>query len=242
MQAKTLRTTRILLDQLRGALSRAIAEIESALHAGDRSLAQTIYRDLVVWDRVGTHLVCPFEILLCGPPNVGKSSLLNQILGYQRAIVHDQAGTTRDLLTEESSIDGWPVRLTDSAGIRDSSDQVERVGVERAIQRSELADLQLILVDPREGWTQQHQSLFDLKPEGSLVVITKHDLDSRPIDVLLPSPVLQAKSQQVSVVSGFGMEELLSKISRLLVPIEPPAGQAILFTESQRRTLAKRMA
>src|SRR5690606_16577637 len=78
---------------------------------------------------LGLHLTRPWHVALAGAPNVGKSSLLNAVLGYGRAIVFDQPGTTRDVLDAVTAIDGWPVRLTDGAGLRESVDALEAAGV-----------------------------------------------------------------------------------------------------------------
>ena len=236
LKAKTLRTARILMDQKRGALRNALNQIDRALERADLPEAQRLAQELKSWNEVGKHLTSPFDVLLCGPPNVGKSSLLNRILGYRRAIVHDQAGTTRDLLVEETSIEGWPVRIQDSAGIRTSGDLTEQLGVQRAIEASSSADLQLILVDPAEGWTQAHQGLLDSKPHKSMLVLTKADLQ-------LPSPnsLPACPSLSVSAQSGEGIDELLRAIARGLVPVEPSEKQAVLFTEPLRLALDRRL-
>lgn len=235
LKAKTLRTARILMDQKRGALRDAFNQIDRALERADLPEARRLAEELKSWNEVGKHLTVPFDVLLCGPPNVGKSSLLNRILGYRRAIVHDQAGTTRDLLVEETSIEGWPVRIQDSAGIRTSGDPTEQLGVQRAIQASSSADLQLILVDPAEGWTGAHQGLLDCKPQKSMLLLTKADLR-------LPSPnsLPACPSLSVSAQTGEGIDELLEAIARGLVPVEPSANQAVLFTERLRLALDRR--
>ncbi|MFZ4470582.1 MAG: GTPase, partial [Pirellula sp.] len=235
LKAKTLRTARILMDQKRGALRNTLNQIDRALERADLPEARRLAQELKSWNEVGRHLTTPFDVLLCGPPNVGKSSLLNRILGYRRAIVHDQAGTTRDLLVEETSIEGWPVRIQDSAGIRTSGDLTEQLGVQRAIEASSSADLQLILVDPAEGWTQAHQGLLDSKPHNSMLVLTKADLQ-------LPSPnsLPACPSLSVSAQTGEGIDELLRAIARGLVSVEPSEKQAVLFTEPLRLALDRR--
>ena len=80
----------------------------------------------------GRHLLTPFDVVLAGPANVGKSSLINALVGYNRAIVYDAPGTTRDVITAETAIDGWPVTLSDTAGLRDSDDPLEMAGVQTA--------------------------------------------------------------------------------------------------------------
>ena len=235
LKAKTLRTAMILMDQKRGALRDAFNQIDRALERADLPEARRLAEELKSWNSVGKHLTAPFDVLLCGPPNVGKSSLLNRILGYRRAIVHDQAGTTRDLLVEETSIEGWPVRIQDSAGIRTSGDLTEQLGVQRAIEASSSADLQLILVDPAEGWTGAHQGLLDCKPQKSMLVLTKADLR-----LPRPNSLPACPSLSVSAQTGEGIDDLLKAIAKGLVPVEPSENQAVLFTERLRLALDRR--
>lgn len=242
VDAKTLRTTRILLDQQKGASVRALEQIDSAIRHRDMPLARQLADDLRAWNKLGLHLTEPYEILLCGPPNVGKSSLLNRLLGYQRAIVHEQAGTTRDLLAEDSSIDGWPVRIKDSAGLRTSIDAIEQAGVERAILASRSADLQLILVDPLQGWTSEHQQLLDQNPKKSLILETKSDLPKQKNIRYSELFDTQFQPHRVSAISGNGIQELLEIISSRLVPRVPQAGQAVLINAIQQQTLEDRFS
>jgi tRNA modification GTPase len=242
VKAKTIRTSRILLDQQKGASVRALKQIDAAILQGEMQLARRLADEIRIWNDLGLHLIEPFEILLCGPPNVGKSSLLNRLLGYQRAIVHEQAGTTRDMLAEETSIDGWPVRIQDSAGIRTAGDVIEKEGVRRAIHASRTADLQLILVDPAEGWTTEHQHLLDLNPSRSLIVETKSDVRLENKTCSNPRAEANIRPIRVSSVSGEGIPELLQAISKRLVPTIPPAGQAVLFTTRQQQSLEDRFS
>jgi len=242
VKAKTIRTARILLDQQKGASVRALKQIDAAILQGEMQLARRLADEIRVWNDLGLHLIEPFEILLCGPPNVGKSSLLNRLLGYQRAIVHEQAGTTRDMLAEESSIDGWPVRIQDSAGIRTAGDVIEKEGVRRAIHASRTADLLLILVDPAEGWTTEHQHLLDLNPSRSLMVETKSDVTLENKTCSYHQAEANTRPIRVSSVSGDGIPELLQAISKRLVPTIPPAGQAVLITTLQQQSLEDRFS
>lgn len=244
--AKTLKATRILLEQQSGALQRAFDEIESLIHHQQIAKANQAIQALEGWSNLGTHLVSPFTVILCGPPNVGKSSLLNRLLGYQRAIVHAQAGTTRDLLAEETSIGGWPVRLLDSAGIRDTEDAIEQAGVDRAKHAFAQSDLVLLLVDSSQGWTEDHSVIYNR------IIQSKELLTTSPIrsqckllytkSDLLPventsryqrgftPPIDKPKDvARVSSQTGEGVDELLHKIQLWLVPEEPIAGQGIPF-------------
>jgi tRNA modification GTPase len=107
IQAPTLRTAAILLDQYHGAFDRAIRDPDQ-------------FAELASWASLGRHLVAPWKVAVAGPPNVGKSSLINALAGYQRSVVSETAGTTRDVVTVQVAFDGWPVELADTAGLRAS--------------------------------------------------------------------------------------------------------------------------
>ena len=250
LHAKTLKTTRILLDQFNGALSNAFQRIESLIDQGNWTDAQRELQALQQWESLGSHLTNPYTVLLCGPPNVGKSSLLNRLLGYQRAIVHEQAGTTRDLLAEESSIGGWPVRLLDSAGVRQTHDGIEQAGIERAIDASREADLILLLVDPSQGWTDEHERLAEALQTNiskCKIVQTKYDMlaDTTQAPSIRRSETSDATNEAtneatiVSAKTGEGIEELMKRIQTWLVPTEPGAGQGVPFLPCHRDRIAK---
>jgi tRNA modification GTPase len=121
------------------------------------------------------------SLAVVGRPNVGKSSLFNRLLNQDRAIVTAMPGTTRDLVSETASICGIPVRLVDTAGIRETLDQVERIGVERSLQAIADSDLRLLVVDAAEGWTDEDERLFQrMHALGRLLVaVNKCDLARR---------------------------------------------------------------
>src|SRR5262249_19824288 len=121
-EAITMRTAAILLDQYHGALETEIDAIHSSLRASppEKDTAACRLEALLGRASIGLHLVRPWRVTIAGPPNVGKSSLLNALAGFERAIVFDQPGTTRDVLTVLTAIDGWPIELADTAGWRES--------------------------------------------------------------------------------------------------------------------------
>jgi tRNA modification GTPase len=106
------------------------------------------------------------RVALVGRPNVGKSSLLNLLSRRERAIVTDLPGTTRDLLESEIVLDGVPITLLDTAGIRATCDAVEQLGIARSREALASADLVLLLFDLAHGWSEEDQDLFALIPEG----------------------------------------------------------------------------
>src|SRR6185369_14624432 len=117
--APTLRTASILLDQLHGAFERGVTRILDLL-ATNPEAAREPLRELARYAPIGRHLVEPWKVVVAGAPNVGKSSLVNALAGFQRAVVSDIAGTTRDVVSVPVAFDGWPVELTDTAGLREA--------------------------------------------------------------------------------------------------------------------------
>ncbi len=243
--AATRRTAAILLDQRHGALSREIEALQQLLASSAVGAAAVRLTALVDRAAVGLHLTRPWQVAIAGRPNVGKSSLLNALVGYQRAIVFDQPGTTRDVLAAETAVDGWPVRLTDSAGLRTANDPLEAAGV--ALTKEQLARADLIvwvldaamltpaeLANPATTVRRElAEEVGDSPPVAPLVVVNKIDL----VDGPRPSMCVRA-----SALSGAGLDELLAAIAARLVPQPPAAGVAVPFTERQAALLREAAA
>ena len=173
--ARTERTAAVLLDQYHGALRRAVEAIEQAL-ADDQPRSATAGLDaLLARADLGRHLVDPWRVILAGSPNVGKSSLINAIVGYRRAIVHPTAGTTRDVVSASTAIDGWPLELSDTAGIRQSDQSVEQSAIALSRRQLASADLVLLVFDRSQSWSDADRELLASWPDA-LVVHNKCDL------------------------------------------------------------------
>jgi len=145
-RAATLRTANLLLEQNSGVLRDAWQRLRDILAETpltiDRVLSQL--DDLLAWADFGLHLTDPWNVVIVGRPNVGKSSLLNALAGFARSIVFDQPGTTRDLVTAEIALCGWPVQLVDTAGLHESECALETAGIGLAREQAEL---------PIAGWS-----------------------------------------------------------------------------------------
>ena len=165
--------------------------------------------------RRGRILKQGIPTVLLGLPNAGKSSLLNALLGYDRAIVTEVAGTTRDTLEEKVRFGGQLLRLCDTAGIRETGDSVEKLGVDRAVAAAEQAGLSLVVLDGSQSLTGGEEAVLTLaeKAEHTIIIINKSDLPRR-----LDTGAIQGRFPNICALSartGEGLEELGALIQRL---------------------------
>jgi len=228
--ARTRRTAAILLDQCHGALRRAFDAIEGQLKRGRTAAALGEIDTLLGRASLGRHLVRPWRVAVAGPVNVGKSTLVNAVLGYTRAITHPTPGTTRDVVTATTAIDGWPVELLDTAGLRAGGEPIERAGVEEARRRLAEADLVVLVFDRSRPFTDEEQRFLDERP-SALVVHNKSDL--------APDPGERPPGLATCALKGEGVEALLQAVASRLVPDPPPPGAAVPFAEEHAEGLRR---
>lgn len=153
---------------------------------------------------------------IIGRPNVGKSSLLNHLLHEDKAIVTDVAGTTRDVIEEYVNVRGVPLKLVDTAGIRDTEDKVEKIGVERSRKAIGAADLVLLVLDNSQPLTIEDEALLaDTKSSKRIVILNKTDLPAQLDRTELAKFVDDADVLSMSVLQRAGVEQLEQRIAKL---------------------------
>ena len=156
--------------------------------------------------KIGEMIREGFKIAIVGPTNAGKSSLLNNLSNREVAIVSEIAGTTRDVLETRLNIDGYPVILSDTAGIRDSKDEIEKKGIKLSLKKAENADLKLVVVDPKS--IDLSGFLNDLLKKDAILVINKSDLLKEKLDKKIAkyNPVV------ISLKENLHVDKLISEI------------------------------
>jgi tRNA modification GTPase len=234
ISAKTDLARRVALRQLRGELSKHIrplredlldlcAYLEADIEFSEEDIP-TLTKDQVMerlrkviagidqllrTAKTGRFIREGVKLAIVGKPNVGKSSLFNALLREDRAIVTDIEGTTRDYIEETVNLRGVPVSLIDTAGIREARDPVERIGVQRSLQKMEEADVILFVVDGSRPLTEEDLRIYEeVKDRNLIVVVNKIDLG-----LVVPLEIFEGHSIiKVSALKGLGIQDLEEEI------------------------------
>ena len=209
------------------------AEISSALTEAGKKL----HALAASYDR-GRALVEGIPCAIIGRPNAGKSTLFNALLGYDRAIVTPIAGTTRDTVEERLNLGGILLRLIDTAGLRDTDDQVERLGVERSRAALEQAELVLAVVDGGKTLSTEDEEILTLALTAPhcIIIENKADLPGEAITLPVPSGTAVVR---LSALTGDGLDELESAIHRLF-PEDTGLRPGTLLTNARQAESANR--
>ena len=266
IEAKSVDAARILAKQMKGelkhfvdesrdALLRSLAYSEVMIDYAEEDIPEDIMQSIVTQldglsEQIGrivdaSHrrrgLIEGFKVAIIGKPNVGKSSLLNALLSYERAIVSDIAGTTRDTIEEQVRIGSHIIRLVDTAGIRESEDTIEKIGIERSLSSVEDADVIIALFDGSREFDSEDEKILSiidaLKDKHVIVAINKSDLAMKldrekigrydPIEVSARKGFVKLTAQLETLLDSIGEGEELMLISARQIEAVNRAKEAI---------------
>ena len=241
------------IKKIRGEILYQIAYIESALddpeHISLDGYEETVEPMVISWMEQtqsmlssydnGRYIAEGIRTCIVGKPNAGKSSFLNMLLGEERAIVTEIAGTTRDTLEESVTIEGITLNIIDTAGIRDTEDQVEKIGVEKARKEIEQADIVLFVADtslPLSG--EDYDILRQIRGRRKMILLNKADMESsfeaeygKLREFLDPDdPVIT-----ISAKYGQGMDDFITELKKLMFHGKIDANQEIYITNARHK-------
>jgi tRNA modification GTPase len=263
INSKTMAGTRAAVEQLEGKLSVRLRQVRSRLieliahievtvdypeHDIEEITGEKVHEALLEIRTGLKKILKSFEkgriireginAVIVGRPNVGKSSLLNELSGKNRAIVTDIPGTTRDILEEYINISGVPVRIIDTAGIRETEDPVERIGVEKAQRAMNTADLVIMMVDAQTGVTESDLLLLDKAGDRKIVILlNKIDLADRAKLEESERLLSGRKVLRTSLKQDIGIEDLEKVISELFLKGELHTDAEVLVTNVRHKNL-----
>jgi len=239
-----------LYEGWRSTLIEARARLEAEIDFSDEDLPENLTADLhkrlaALRGEVAEHLADSgrgerlrdgASVVILGPPNVGKSSLLNALARREAAIVAETAGTTRDAIEVNMDLGGYPATLIDTAGVREAGDAVEAEGVRRAMARAESADLRIVLGEAAE-WPSLPGAIAELRSRDAILVLNKADAAG-----MTPGPLRDADGVfAISATSGAGLGKLLDELEERVVALcdvgESPAITRARHREALRESL-----
>ena len=240
------------IEKIDERLKKSIAQITVAIDFPEEDIPEVTYEELLSDVEIsidelnklketyknGKVISDGINIAIIGRPNVGKSSLLNELLEENRAIVTDIAGTTRDIITESLSINGISVNLIDTAGIRETQDVVEKIGVERSISSIENADIILLVLDTSDKLNEEDKELMEkLRDRDYIILLNKSDLQNN-LDINdLPDFLDKENIINISTLDKRGIEELKENIYAKAVSFDDDSINNVMITNSRHYSL-----
>ena len=263
VRAKSEKTFNVALDQLEGRFSAKINEIREDLadvlvnltvniDYPDEDIEEMTYEKLIaslqgargkiaaLLATAGTGRVIRdgLRVSIVGKPNVGKSSLLNALMGESRAIVTDVPGTTRDTIEENLLIRDIPVVLTDTAGIRDTEDEIEKIGIEKSKEAFNKADLIILVLDGSRQFTEEDRELIEATgSRRAVVLLNKKDrglvASADELAALLPNALIIP----AAVINGEGIEELAAAVEDLVYGGKVSRSENVIVTNARHKAL-----
>ncbi len=232
-------------NDLRNRLLKILSNVEAKIDFPEEDLPDEIIKNIKIEskkikeeiqkilsdNKVGELIREGFKIAIVGPANAGKSSLLNFLSNRDVAIVSEIAGTTRDVIEVHLNLDGYPVTISDTAGIRDSKDEIERKGVKLALKKAENSDLNIILIEPKSA--DFTGFLNDLVNEKGLIVVNKSDLGIEKID----QEIKKYKPIYLSVKEEKNLDVLIKAIKEKLKKKFIKSDDVLITRERHRQNL-----
>lgn len=226
---KKLIETRVLIEAMLDFPEEETAFLENAGITGKLSAVELELLGLLDASRQGNFLRDGISVVIMGRPNAGKSSLMNRLVGEDVAIVTEIPGTTRDVITQAIHIEGVPLHIVDTAGLRETTDPVEKIGIARTWTTATASDIALILVDATTGFTVEDAAIIESLPEGVTPMVVFNKVD-------LMTPVIHGVSRETSVTqisakTGLGIGAL--KLAILKVVGWRPSGEGVFLARNR---------
>lgn len=265
IRAKTTKSFDVAVGQLEGKLSMEISMLRSQLldllvnmtvniDYPDEDIEEIVYENMLnslsqiggEIDRLrltadtGRILQEGLNVVIIGKPNVGKSSLMNALMRETRAIVTEIPGTTRDTIQETISLKGIPIRLTDTAGIRETDDTIEQIGIARSKESFQRADLILMMLDVSEELSEEDKYIIEhIGDKRTILLANKIDLGAKAtldeIQQFLPA----AKMIETSMVSDVGLEKIEEEIQQLVYGGKVSQSESLMITNARQENLLR---
>lgn len=261
IKAKTDKSHEIAQDQLEGSLSKKIrnlrdkmtevlAQVEVAIDYPEEDIEFITYKELIEkTEAIKSEIVKMYKTAdtgkilreglktaILGKPNVGKSSLMNSILGENRAIVTDIPGTTRDVIEEFVNINGIPLKIVDTAGIRETDDIVEKIGVEKSIKHLKSSDLTFVVLDTsRELDNDDIEILQNIDREKAIVLLNKIDLEPN-LDLEKVKEYVEEKNIiNISALKNEGIDLIHDRVEKMVFSGEISNSDEVMITNSRHK-------
>jgi tRNA modification GTPase len=265
IRAKTTKSFEVAVGQLEGRLSREIVELRKQLldllvnmtvniDYPDEDIEEIMYDQmldsisqiggeidkLILTADTGRILQEGLNVVIIGKPNVGKSSLMNALMRETRAIVTEIPGTTRDTIQETISIKGIPIRLTDTAGIRDTEDTIEQIGIAKTKESFRKADLILMMLDVSEELSDEDKYIIEhIGDKRTILLANKIDLGAKTTMDEIKQFLPGVKMIETSMVSDVGLEEIEHEIQQMVYGGKVSQSESLMVTNTRHETLLR---
>ena len=238
------------IRSLRNNVTEVLAQLEVSIDFSDEDVEDVTYKEiedksLALRDEIkklydsaesGKILRDGLKTVIIGKPNVGKSSLLNSILGENRAIVTEIAGTTRDVIEEFVNIKGIPLKIVDTAGIRETEDIVEKIGVQKSKESIDSADLVIIVLDSSKPLTDEDLEILEnARSKKTIVLLNKIDLEQAIDQTVIEEIVGKDNIIKISALKNEGIEQIHDKIEAMVFAGDVKSSSSVVITNSRHK-------